>query len=180
SATLLGPPVGCGAEACGDTVAVGAVCHAVHDPVTALLDPASGRLVELHPGLTTGGHSGDHGNGQASTLHGHHWPTVLLDHLLHRVQMAPGQLLRCLAPVQRVGPRRLRHAQAVAVAGDLPVLALHPDMQIKKQARNLAAVSMCIWMNSVSGRRTCAEVELKLERKAREALVGEEWRKSMG
>jgi hypothetical protein len=60
SVALLGPPVRRGAEAGGDAVAVGAVHHAVHDPVAACLDPATGELVQLDPGLANAGGHDDH------------------------------------------------------------------------------------------------------------------------
>jgi hypothetical protein len=40
--------------------AVGAVHHVVHDRVTACLDPATGGLVQLDPGLTSAGGHGGH------------------------------------------------------------------------------------------------------------------------
>uniref|UniRef100_A0A8R7PCK6 Secreted protein n=1 Tax=Triticum urartu TaxID=4572 RepID=A0A8R7PCK6_TRIUA len=117
SAALLGPPMGGGAEAGGDAVAVGAVGHAGHDPVAALLDAAAGGLVELHPGPVGGGHRRDLGDGQACALHNHHRPAVLLHHPLHGVQMAPRQRLRGFPPVERVSTPRLGHAQTVVAVG---------------------------------------------------------------
>uniref|UniRef100_A0A8R7TFV5 Uncharacterized protein n=1 Tax=Triticum urartu TaxID=4572 RepID=A0A8R7TFV5_TRIUA len=89
STALLGPPMGGGAEAGGDAIAVGAVRHAGHDPFAALLDAAAGGLVELHPGTVGRGHRRDLGDGQAGALHNHHRPAVLLHHPLDGVQMAP-------------------------------------------------------------------------------------------
>jgi hypothetical protein len=117
--------VGRGAEAGGDAVAVGAVHHAVHDPVAAGLDAAARGLVELHPSLAGGSHGGDLGDRQAGALDLHQRPAVLLHHTLHGFQVAPGEVLRRLAPVQRVGTR---HIHAEAVAG-VSVLALHWNVQ---------------------------------------------------
>ncbi|WVZ74538.1 hypothetical protein U9M48_022708 [Paspalum notatum var. saurae] len=126
-AALLGPPVRGGAEAGGDAVAVGAVHHAVHDPVAAGLDTAAGGLVQLDAGLAgAGGHGGHLGDPEAGALDLHQGLAVLGHHPLHLVEVAAHQLLRSLPPVKRVGAR-CRHAQGAAVgsSSDVAVLALH-------------------------------------------------------
>jgi hypothetical protein len=52
--------VGRRAEAGGDAVTVGAVHHAVHDPVAAGLDALACGVIQLHPGLVVAScHSGN-------------------------------------------------------------------------------------------------------------------------
>jgi hypothetical protein len=81
SAALLGPPVRRGAKAGGDAIAVGAVHHAVHDPVAACLDPATGGLVQLDPGLASaGGHDGHLRDAEAGALDLHQGLAVLGHH----------------------------------------------------------------------------------------------------
>jgi hypothetical protein len=61
--------------------AVGAVHHAVHDPVAACLDPATGGLVQLDPGLASaGGHGGHLRDAEAGALDLHQGLAVLGHH----------------------------------------------------------------------------------------------------
>jgi hypothetical protein len=56
--------------------------------------------------------------------------------------MAPGQLLCCLPPVERVGPGWLRHAEAIAVGGNVP---MEICKELGKQVRfRHRYVSVCI------------------------------------
>jgi hypothetical protein len=58
--------------------AVGVVHHVVHDPVAACLDPATGGLVQLDPGLTSaGGHGGHLRDAEAGALDLHQGLAVL-------------------------------------------------------------------------------------------------------
>nr|GMC90490.1 hypothetical protein Ccrd_012103 [Ipomoea batatas] len=64
---VLGSPVRSGAEAGGDAVAIGAIVHAVHNPVTAGFDAGAGSLGELNfHGIIAGGDSGDLSDGEAA------------------------------------------------------------------------------------------------------------------
>jgi hypothetical protein len=59
--------------------------------------------------------------------------------------MAPRQIVGSFSPVERVSPRRLRHAQAIAVGGKMIVLALHGDMQRSGKASKLdTAMCVCV------------------------------------
>jgi hypothetical protein len=107
SAALLGPPVRHGVEAGGDAVAVGAVHHAVHDPVAACLDPTTGRLVQLDPGLASaGGHLRD---AEAGALDLHQGLAVLGHHPEDAAEV-DGEVLGSGEP-RRIARRRT-HARA--------------------------------------------------------------------
>jgi hypothetical protein len=102
---VLGAAVGGAAEAGGDAVDVAAVGDAVEDPLAAGLDAGAGLLVELDgdAGRVLGGGDGGHlADAEGGALDLHHGLPGLRHHALHLVQVAPGQLRRRRAPVQRV------------------------------------------------------------------------------
>ncbi|RWV89297.1 hypothetical protein GW17_00048556 [Ensete ventricosum] len=106
----------------GDTVAVGAVGHAVHHPLAAGADALPRRLRQLHPNRRVG-RRGDRGHlrdFERRALESHQGLPELPQHPLHLLEVAPRHGLRRGAPVQRVSP----DAQA-AVRMDAAVLHLH-------------------------------------------------------
>jgi hypothetical protein len=117
---VLGAAVGGAAEAGGDAVDVAAVGDAVEDPLAAGLDAGAGLLVELDgdAGRVPGGRDGGHlADAERGALDLHHRLPGLRHHALHLVQVAPRQLRRRRAPVQRVALNDgavARHCCAVA------------------------------------------------------------------
>nr|GLL24838.1 hypothetical protein Ccrd_012103 [Ipomoea trifida] len=89
SMTVLGSPVRGAAEAGGDAVGIGAIDHAVHNPVTAGFDAGAGSLGELHfHGIIAGGDSGNLSDGEGLASELHRRVPELRHHALHFIQVA--------------------------------------------------------------------------------------------
>jgi len=112
--------VGGGTEAGGDTVTVGALVHAVHDPVTAGLDAGPGGLRQLDlETLIVRRNGRDLSDGERLAAEAHGGLAVVGDHALDLVEMGSRERVGRGGPVERV-PRGIggSDAKSVLTIGD--------------------------------------------------------------